>query len=145
MSHGAGYSVSVRNLCEFAAKVGDLDLRFTPSPSAQQGREGHLLVASRRPPEYEAELTLSGTYTDPTDSADSATRLRVSGRADGFNPASQLLEEIKTFRGSLTAMAPNHRALHWAQLKVYGWLVCQSRALPQISLSLVYFDVLDQT
>jgi DNA excision repair protein ERCC-2 len=145
MNQGAGYSVSVRNLCEFAAKEGDLDLRFTPSPSAQQGREGHLLVASRRPPEYEAEVTLCGTYTDPTDSADLATRLRVSGRADGFDTANHMLEEIKTFRGSLAAMAPNHRALHWAQLKVYGWLVCQSRTLPQISLSLVYFDVVDQT
>ena len=31
------YSVAVRALCEFTAKVGDLDLRFTPSPSAQEG------------------------------------------------------------------------------------------------------------
>ena len=27
------YSVAVRALCEFTAKVGDLDLRFTPSPA----------------------------------------------------------------------------------------------------------------
>ena len=31
------YRVAVRELCEFAAKSGDLDHRFTPSPSAQQG------------------------------------------------------------------------------------------------------------
>ena len=145
MSKAAGYSVSVRNLCEFAAKVGDLDLRFTPSPSAQQGREGHQLVASRRPPEYEAEVTLSGSYTYPTVPTELTNQLRVSGRADGYDPANQVLEEVKTFRGSLAAVAPNHRALHWAQLKVYGWLMCQSRALPRISLSLVYFDVVDQT
>jgi DNA excision repair protein ERCC-2 len=134
----AGYSVSVRNLCEFAAKVGDLDLRFTPSPSAQQGREGHVMVASRRAPGHEAEVTLTGMYG-------SDTPLRVSGRADGYDPATNVLEEIKTFRGSVSAIAPNHRALHWAQLKVYGWLMCQSRSLPSTTLSLVYFDVVEQT
>lgn len=145
MSKDAGYRVSVRNLCEFAAKVGDLDLRFTPSPSAQQGREGHALVASRRPPDYEAEVTLSGTYPNPSAGDETPSQLRVCGRADGYDPACQVLEEVKTFRGSLAAMPPNHRALHWAQLKVYGWLMCMSRTLPHITLSLVYFDVVDQT
>jgi len=42
------YTVAVRDLCAFTAKVGDLDLRFTPAPTAQQGREGHVLVAQRR-------------------------------------------------------------------------------------------------
>jgi DNA excision repair protein ERCC-2 len=129
------YSVSVRNLCEFAAKAGDLDLRFTPSPTAQQGREGHLLVTSRRGPDHEAEIKLAGVYKG----------LRVGGRADGYDASANELEEIKTFRGTVDAIAANHRALHWAQLKVYGWLMCQSRALPLITLSLVYFDVGEQT
>ncbi len=129
------YNVAVRNLCEFAAKSGDLDLRFTPSPSAQQGREGHQLVASRRPPEHEAEVPLSGSYH----------ALRVAGRADGYNPVRNELEEVKTFRGALQAIAPHHSALHWAQLKVYGWLMCQSRALERITLTLVYFDVVEQS
>lgn len=137
------YAVSVRNLCEFAAKAGDLDLRFTPSPSAQQGREGHQLVASRRPPGHEAEVRLSGTYAPTTDATD--TVLRVTGRADGYDASRNVLEEVKTFRGSVQAIAPNHSALHWAQLKVYGWLLCQSRVLEQITLTLVYFDILEQT
>ena len=56
------YKVSVRNLCLFGAKSGDLDLRFTPSPTAQQGREGHMLVASRRGLDHEAEVKLTGKY-----------------------------------------------------------------------------------
>ena len=130
----AVYTVSVRNLCEFAAKSGDLDLRFTPSPTAQQGREGHALVASRRGPDHESEVSLSGEYPG----------LRVRGRADGFDAASNTLEEVKTFRGSLAALAPNHQALHWAQLRVYGWLMCQSRGLAGITLCLVYLDVATQ-
>lgn len=131
----AGYAVSVRNLCAFAARQGDLDLRFTPSPTAQQGRQGHQLVAQRRAPGHETEVELSGHYKG----------LHVRGRADGYDAARGLLEEIKTFRGEPGMVAPNQQALHWAQLKVYGWLMCQSRALEGLTLNLVYFDVLRQT
>jgi Rad3-related DNA helicase len=134
-STGQSYCVSVRALCEFAAKEGDLDLRFTPSPSAQQGREGHQLVASRRAPGHEAEVKLSGDYQN----------LQINGRADGYDAARNVLEEVKTFRGAVATIAPNHSALHWAQLKVYGWLMCHSRALEHITLSLVYFNVVDQS
>lgn len=125
------YLVAVRALCEFTAKHGDLDLRFTPSPSAQEGMAGHVLVASRRGESYEAEVSLEGEYKS----------LRVRGRADGYDPEHNQLEEIKTFRGDLHAMADNRRNLHWAQLKIYGWLLCESRKLQDINLTLVYFDV----
>lgn len=42
----AAYRVAVRALCEFTAREGDLDHRFTPAPSAQEGIQGHTLVAS---------------------------------------------------------------------------------------------------
>ena len=32
----ASYVIAVRSLCEFTARQGDLDLRFTPVPSAQE-------------------------------------------------------------------------------------------------------------
>ena len=127
----ATYTVTVRALCEFTAKHGDLDLRFTPSPSAQEGIAGHAIVASRRGPDYEAEVALEGAFEE----------LRVRGRADGYDPVKKLLEEVKTFRGDLHAMADNKRALHWAQVKIYGHLLCQSRGLQHITLSLIYFDV----
>ena len=57
------YTVAVRTLCEFTARRGDLDLRFSPSPSAQEGVAGHQLVAARRPPGYRTEISLSGTLT----------------------------------------------------------------------------------
>ena len=125
------YLVAVRALCEFTAKHGDLDLRFTPTPSAQEGMAGHAIVASRRGPDYEPEVTLEGSYQE----------LRVRGRADGYDPTANVLEEVKTFRGDLHTMADNRRALHWAQAKIYGHLLCQARGLNNITLSLVYFDV----
>ena len=131
------YTVSVRALCEFTAKHGDLDLRFTPSPTAQEGIAGHGIVTSRRGPDYLPEMALQGDYK----------LLHVRGRADGYDPVNNQLEEIKTFRGDLHAMPENRRNLHWAQVKIYGWLLCSERQLGSINLALVYFDVasLDET
>ena len=42
------YTVAVRELCEFTAKQGDLDLRFTPAPTALEGMAGHAVAAARR-------------------------------------------------------------------------------------------------
>ncbi|MFK3775019.1 ATP-dependent DNA helicase [Pseudomonas sp. NPDC089406] len=125
------YTVAVRALCEFSAKVGDLDLRFTPSPTAQEGIAGHRRVVARRDAGYEAEVALEGEYQG----------LRVRGRADGYDPARNRLEEIKTHRGDLARQPANHRQLHWAQAKVYAWLLCQARQLSEIDVALVYLDV----
>ncbi|MFS0827126.1 helicase C-terminal domain-containing protein [Pseudomonas phoenicis] len=125
------YSVAVRALCEFSAKVGDLDLRFTPSPTAQEGIEGHRRVAASRGADYEVEVPLSGEYPG----------LKVRGRADGYDPLRNRLEEVKTHRGDLSRQPDNHRQLHWAQAKVYAWLLCQSRGLDAIEVVLVYLDV----
>ncbi|MBT2771704.1 ATP-dependent DNA helicase, partial [Halomonas sp. ISL-60] len=127
----ATYRVAVRALCDFTAREGDLDHRFTPAPSAQEGIQGHTLVASRRGADYMAELPLSGTFEG----------LTVTGRADGFDPAANRLEEVKTHRGSLERMADNQRALHWAQVKVYGALLCAERGLEHITLTLVYLEI----
>ena len=125
------YPVSVRTLCEFTSKRGDLDLRFTPSPTAQEGMAGHQYVTGRRGAGYETEISLRGEFGP----------LVVRGRADGYDPALRRLEEIKTRRGDLSRQPANHRALHWAQAKVYGWLFCQARRLSELDLALVYFDL----
>ena len=128
------YTVSVRALCEFTAKEGDLDRRFTPSPTGQEGVEGHATIAARRGSGYEKEITLEGDYEE----------LHVRGRADGYDPSANQLEEFKTYRGSLERMPQNHRALHWAQLRIYGALLCRQRALRELQLALVYFDIMTE-
>ena len=69
------YTVAVRTLCEFTAKQGDLDLRFTPSATALEGVVGQAVVVSRRGPHYQSELSLSGDFEN----------LHVRGRADGYD------------------------------------------------------------
>ena len=125
------YLIAVRALCEFTAKQGDLDLRFTPSPTALEGIAGHALVTGRREDGYQSELRLEGQHG----------LLRVRGRADGFDAARNRLEEIKTHRGDLARQPAHQRHLHWAQLKVYGALLCAERGLAGLNLALVYFDL----
>ncbi|KVO08018.1 ATP-dependent DNA helicase [Burkholderia ubonensis] len=128
------YVVAVRAMCEFTARRGDLDLRFTPAPTALEGIAGHGAVTSRRGARYETEIALTRTWGT----------LTVRGRADGYDPAANRLEEIKTYRGNLDAMPANHRALHWAQAKVYAHLLCDARELPEITVALVYFDIVSE-
>ena len=93
---------------------------------------GHLAVTSRRESTYQTEITLTGEHEN----------IFVRGRADGYDPKLNQLEEIKTYKGHLERIPENHRALHWAQAKIYGWLLCQERELTELTVALVYYNVL---
>ncbi|HSW21896.1 MAG TPA: ATP-dependent DNA helicase, partial [Burkholderiaceae bacterium] len=124
-------AVAVRTLCDFAARRGDLDLRFTPSPSGSEGVAGHGEVTARRGAGYQREVPLASQWHG----------LRVQGRADGWDASVMRLEEIKTHRGDAALIADNARALHWAQARVYGWMLCEQLGLERIELVLVYFNI----
>ncbi len=128
-------SVAVRTLCEFAARQGSIDTRYTPAPSADDGREAHKLLQQRRLGDYQAEHPLEGTING----------LAIKGRADGYRPRlgkkPAELEEIKSHRGNVSKIPNARKLLHWAQIKVYGALLCQALKLKKVRLSLVYFDI----
>lgn len=124
-------AVAVRVLCDFAARGGDLDLRFTPSPSGIDGIEGHAAVTARRGPGYQREVPLSAIHRG----------LRIQGRADGWDPNARRLEEIKTHRGDPALIRPNRQALHWAQARVYGWMLCEQLGFDGLDIALVYYDI----
>ncbi|KAJ8134511.1 hypothetical protein OY671_012276, partial [Metschnikowia pulcherrima] len=92
---------------------------------------GHAAVTGRRGPAYETEVALSGQYDNSL----------VRGRADGYDPVANQLEELKTYRGRLDSVRDNHRAAHWAQARVYGHSSCQARGSAQIRVASVYFNV----
>lgn len=127
-------TVAIRALVEFAAKSGSLDRRFTPAPSGQEGIEGHKKVTTNRPKNYQTEISLSLTYGDSI----------FRGRADGYEPESHCLEEIKTFYGDVERIPENHRSLHWAQAKCYGWLYCAEHQCDEINLALIYFELANE-
>ena len=122
--------VSVTTLCAFGARAGDLDRRFTPAPSALDGLRGHQAISARRGNGHASEVSLIGRCGS----------LLVRGRADGYDSSLALVEEIKTHRGQVDRIPANHTAVHWAQAKVYGQLLCQRDALDAINVRLLYFD-----
>lgn len=123
--------VSVRSLCAFVARSGDLDHRFTPAPSAEEGIAGHQAVATMRGPDYRREVPVSGEIAG----------LRIGGRIDGIDADGPVLEEIKTFRGGIDRVPENHRALAWAQLRCYGALYAAAEKIETVTLRLVYYDI----
>lgn len=125
--------VSVKNLCEFAARTGSLEFRYTPAPTPEEGIMGHMTVQQRRPDPYVAEYSLKGECEG----------LALSGRVDGYyaNQQDCFLEEIKTHRGNVERIGPGRRAMHWAQLKVYGALFCRRDQRSSVMLRLTYFEV----
>jgi DNA excision repair protein ERCC-2 len=124
-------TISVRELCAFGARRGDLDLRFTPAPTAEEGIAAHAAVAARRGTGYQREIRIEHRHGD----------LLVRGRADGLNASPMRLEEIKSHRGPLARMPENHRELHWAQLKLYGVQLCTDKQLEELPAALVYYDI----
>lgn len=123
--------VAVRTLCDFTARAGDLDSRFTPAPTALEGMAGHAVIAQRRPDHFEHEIVLTATHAG----------LTVRGRADGYDPRESRVEEVKTYRGDLDALRDNQRALHGAQARVYGHMLCVARELTEITVAVVYFNL----
>jgi DNA excision repair protein ERCC-2 len=128
-------TVSVRALCEFTARQGDLDRRYTPSATALEGQMGQAAVTARRGADYETEIALQAVQG----------ALRVRGRADGHDPGRGCLEEIKTVIGGIDDVSPARQRLHWAQLQTYGAMFCRERGLQTVVLALVYFDLESQT
>ncbi|MBV1788105.1 ATP-dependent DNA helicase [Marinobacterium sp. D7] len=125
--------VAVRSLCEFAARTGSLEYKHTPSPTADEGIRGHKTLQARRGEGYQPEYLLEGECQG----------ILLRGRADGYQhgDSEPLLEEIKTHRGDLSRVGVGQRELHWAQLKVYGALLCLRDNLPRVRLRLIYYDL----
>jgi len=112
--------LSVGELVDFACRCGDLVSDSAPGPSAQEGIRAHQKLQKKRPKTSEAEYRLQVEYEwlgQP---------VQLNGRVDILHPRCDLhhpvqLDEIKTTYCSPDNLNPSLRALHWAQLKIYGF------------------------
>jgi len=130
------YAVAVRELAEFCHRRGDIDYRFTPSPTGEQGIAGHQQVSRRRGGGYSAEYSLA------TEVPGDGFTLQVRGRADGYDAAAGMVEEIKTCRVEPGTIPEAISYLHWSQALLYGALVCrQESERGQLDIRLTYFNI----
>ena len=160
--------ISVRELCVLAFKGGSLDNRMPPQSlyrRAEEGRETHEKLralreagkgpdtvpeAPRKPrgseerhlhaeplpaPTYHAEVILHHTCRME------GVTFSVGGRADGvwYDLAGGcVVEEIKSVTGMADHFVRSPREADMAQLTCYGYFLCASKGLSQVTLRLTY-------
>lgn len=106
------FIVSVRALCDFTARSGDLDLALRPSATAAEGLAIHRRVAKQADPDRRYEVAVAADIAG----------LRVRGRIDAVDDARGLVEEVKSYRGARERIPAMRTALHWAQAETYAAL-----------------------
>lgn len=129
------FCVSVRDLVAFCHRTGDIDHRYTPSPSAEQGMEGHKRIYRRRPDTYQREYPVDFTHREQ------GVSLRLRGRADGFDAGAQLVEEIKTCRVDPTGIPDAVSRLHLSQARIYAALIAIDRDLDELEVRLTWLNI----
>jgi DNA excision repair protein ERCC-2 len=128
-------SVSVRDLVAFCHRAGDIDHRFTPSPTAEEGTEGHQKIYRRRPASYLREHPVEYRHRQGD------IQLLVRGRADGYDPQQVLLEEIKTCRVAFSDIPASVSRQHLAQARVYAAIVALEQGLDELEVRLTWFNI----
>jgi len=131
----AEHCVSVRELAEFCYRSGDIDHRFTPSPTGVQGTEGHQRVFRSRPQSYCSEYAAEYLHES------NGLQLLLRGRADGFDPAIGMVEEIKTCRVNPDTIASPVKEVHLAQARLYAALIARQEGRDELEVRLTWFNI----
>ena len=128
-------TVSVTDLVRFCHRSGDIDHRFSPSPTGEQGVAGHQRVYSRRPDTYCSE------YAVEYDHRETDLQLTLRGRADGYDPKQGVVEEIKTCRVAAASIPEQVTRMHMAQGRLYAAMIAAQDDLPTLDVRLTWFDI----
>ena len=129
---------SVRELIGFVLRSGDLvSGGFSRTDRMVAGTRGHQQVQNARPDDYQPEVHVSYLVE-----ADEIT-LEISGRIDGLlaeENGTVVVDEIKTTESNPEEDTPDNPA-HWAQAKVYAFIVADQSNLDFIDVQLTYLQL----
>ena len=126
--------ISVRDLVERFVRAGDLTSGVFIPDRATAAIALHQRIQQSRPETYEPEVVISHTCeSDPWS-------IHISGRIDGiFRYADRMvLEEIKTTVRSPKDSGEADNPQHWAQLKVYAYMLSMEHDLESVDTCLTY-------
>jgi DNA excision repair protein ERCC-2 len=129
------FSVAITDLARFCHRSGDIDHRFTPSPTGPEGVAGHRNIYARRPASYRREYPVE--YAQDCN----GVRLILRGRADGFDPGALLVEEIKTCRVAPDSIPANVAGLHLAQGLLYAAIIARENDLPRLRVRITWLNI----
>jgi len=128
-------TIAVTDLARFCHRSGDIDHRFTPSPTGEQGVAGHQRLYARRPQTYCSEYAVELCHIE------SDLQLTLRGRADGYDPQQALVEEIKTCRVSPATIPEAVTQLHMAQGRLYAAIIAAQEDVAALDVRLTWFNI----
>ncbi len=128
-------TIAIAELARFCHRSGDIDHRFSPSPTGVQGVAGHQRVYARRPPSYLSEYAVEYRHSEP------ALQLTLRGRADGFDPQQNLVEEIKTCRIPPDTIPEPVASLHLAQGRLYAAIIAAQGNIESMEVRVTWFNI----
>ncbi len=129
--------LSVRELCAYALRDADLDLRHASGRAAMLeraaiGAKVHRKLQDAAGAEYMPEVSLSHTYYY------NGIAYEISGRADGMIRTDPwTVDEIKTVSGKAFDLPP--APMHDAQVKCYAYFWCCQKNAERIRTRLTYY------
>ena len=131
---------SVREFIEFLMKAGSLDNRFTTNARAMEGVRAHQKLQRSNEDlykDYEKEVFLK------TDISMGIFKLHLEGRCDGIiiENGDVVVEEIKSTYMALADIFEDYNTMHWAQGKIYAYMLCIERGLSFIYVQLSYYNL----
>jgi len=135
---------AVKKFVDLCCRCGDLESYGTAGPTAAEGQKAHKALQLQKKTDETAEVKIECVIK--VDSRE----LHLSGRIDLLrdNPGNPCVSEIKSCHAPPDRLPANTVALHWAQLKVYGYCVLAKNkqlhtdAAGTILLRLVWFNLI---
>lgn len=131
----AELTIAVTELARFCHRGGDIDHRFSPSPTGAEGTAGHRRWYAAQAPTYRTEYAVEHHYED------AHLRLTLRGRADGYDPEQAMVEEIKTCRVPPDAIPEAVAALHRAQGRLYAAVIAAARGLDALTVRVTWLNI----
>ncbi|MBQ1195602.1 MAG: hypothetical protein IIX44_05085, partial [Clostridia bacterium] len=122
--------ITVRELAERASQGGSLGSGVPDSPTAEEGRTLHKLLADSQGEGFKAEFPISADFES------GRLTYRISGRADGFVDGEiPIVSEFKTVTHSAFERASSR--LGRAQVTIYAALYALSHSVKKVTARLV--------
>ncbi|NKB66243.1 MAG: ATP-dependent DNA helicase [Candidatus Latescibacteria bacterium] len=129
--------ISVRHLVGFVLRSGSLGGGgFGSSNRLVEGTRGHQRIQKSRPEGYQIEVPVKHLVEVE------GLGLEINGRIDGLmeDEGQIVVEEIKTTESELDSERPDNAA-HWAQAKVYAYILAVQNDLDEVSVQLTYVQL----
>ncbi|MBT2655736.1 ATP-dependent DNA helicase [Bacillus sp. ISL-18] len=129
--------ISVRTLVEHVFKSGSIDARFRSQTALLDGTRIHQKIQKTYQDGDQKEVLVS------TKIEYDGLTFTIDGRCDGliFHDDKITIDEIKSFSQPFDQLEAEGYPVHWAQAKMYAYIVALDKELEEIDVQLTYVHV----